>query len=100
MPRRNRREPAAARGPKKEEPPSLAEIAAKITGPSGAKRDGFTVQPSTAANKRYRCPYCEGSIEPGTMHMVAYPTGSLADRRHYHTGCWSKQSAGAKNQPG
>jgi hypothetical protein len=44
-----------------------------------------------AAVKTYRCPGCQQEIPPGTAHLVAWPAdgrGDLADRRHWHNGCW------------
>ena len=43
------------------------------------------------ATKTYRCPGCDHEIRPGTPHVVAWPAiehGSIADRRHWHGGCW------------
>ncbi len=44
------------------------------------------------AVKTYRCPGCDQEITPGVAHIVAWPAderGDLADRRHWHTGCWT-----------
>ncbi|HZS19964.1 MAG TPA: hypothetical protein VFA63_03135 [Pseudonocardiaceae bacterium] len=44
------------------------------------------------AVKSYRCPGCDHEIKPGTGHVVVWPArepGSAADRRHWHTGCWT-----------
>jgi hypothetical protein len=44
-----------------------------------------------AATKPYRCPGCLQEIRAGVAHVVAWPAddrGDLADRRHWHTGCW------------
>lgn len=44
------------------------------------------------ATKVYRCPGCDHEILPGVAHVVAWPAaehGSVADRRHWHTACWS-----------
>jgi hypothetical protein len=65
----------------------LAEIAARIAGPPALAREGFEVR-TTTGDRRYRCPYCQGSIEPGTAHVVAFPSGQPEERRHYHSGCW------------
>lgn len=51
---------------------------------------------NTAGAKRYRCPYCNGWIEPGISHVVAFQTGHPEDRRHYHAGCWVRHRAGAR----
>jgi hypothetical protein len=48
---------------------------------------------STAgAVKTYRCPGCDHEIGAGVAHVVVWPAderGDLADRRHWHTSCWS-----------
>jgi 4'-phosphopantetheinyl transferase EntD len=54
----------------------------------------WTVQPISAmqALKEYRCPGCDQVIAAGTGHVVTWPAGehgSVADRRHWHTACWS-----------
>jgi hypothetical protein len=54
----------------------------------------------SASGKDYRCPGCEQLIVAGTGHVVAWPAdevGSVADRRHWHTACWS---ARARRRPG
>lgn len=57
----------------------------------------WTVQPvsATQAQKTYRCPGCGRSVEPGVAHLVVWradgilgDAAALADRRHWHTGCW------------
>ncbi|MGH3874509.1 MAG: hypothetical protein ACRDSR_23900 [Pseudonocardiaceae bacterium] len=48
--------------------------------------------PGEQAVKSYRCPGCDHEIAPGIAHVVAWPAGeqgSSADRRHWHTGCWT-----------
>lgn len=44
----------------------------------------------TGTPKTYRCPGCDHEIPPGVPHVVVWPveSGGLADRRHWHTGCW------------
>jgi hypothetical protein len=47
--------------------------------------------PGGAATKAYRCPGCDQEIAPGVAHVVVWPAdggGGLADRRHWHNGCW------------
>jgi hypothetical protein len=48
--------------------------------------------PGGAATKMYRCPGCDHEIQPGTPHVVVWPEeggpGDVAQRRHWHTGCW------------
>src|SRR5436309_600417 len=44
------------------------------------------------ATTPYRCPGCDHPIAPGTPHLVAWPAdphASVADRRHWHRGCWA-----------
>jgi hypothetical protein len=57
----------------------------------------WTVQPVsvTQAQKTYTCPGCGRSVEPGVAHLVVWradgilgDAAALADRRHWHTGCW------------
>jgi hypothetical protein len=46
---------------------------------------------ATQTTKTYRCPGCDHEIRPGTAHVVVWPAdevGSVADRRHWHLGCW------------
>jgi len=67
-------------------------LGARLLGPDWARADGFEVRRSLNHQKRYRCPYCEGWVQPGTVHVVAFPEGHAEDRRHYHTPCWERQS--------
>jgi hypothetical protein len=57
-----------------------------------AHPDGeWLVRKVSAHDKTYRCPGCDHEIRPGVEHLVAWPAderGDLADRRHWHTGCW------------
>jgi hypothetical protein len=46
------------------------------------------VQPYEA-RKAYVCPGCNGTIPPGTGHVVAVPHRHPDDRRHWHRGCWN-----------
>ncbi|MGH3785937.1 MAG: hypothetical protein ACRDRG_05160 [Pseudonocardiaceae bacterium] len=51
--------------------------------------------PGAQALKSYRCPGCDHEIRAATVHVVAWPAGeqgSLADRRHWHTGCWTTRT--------
>jgi hypothetical protein len=48
--------------------------------------------PGSSSGKQYRCPGCDHLIPAGTGHLVTWPAdeyGSVADRRHWHTPCWS-----------
>lgn len=58
--------------------------------------DEWVVRPVTgsAATRAYRCPGCDQEIRPATPHVVVWPAwpaeeAALADRRHWHTACWS-----------
>jgi hypothetical protein len=60
----------------------------------------WLVRNVSASAKRYRCPGCDQQIVEGTGHVVAWPAadyGSVADRRHWHTACWSARS---RRRPG
>jgi hypothetical protein len=74
--------------------PQLEAVAERILGPDSLRREGFEVHIATNKLKSYRCPYCEGWIAPGSRHVVAVPVGDADARRHYHSGCWSKQIKG------
>jgi len=48
--------------------------------------------PGSASTKDYRCPGCDQLITAGTGHLVTWPAGehgTVADRRHWHSGCWA-----------
>lgn len=56
--------------------------------------------PGSSSAKHYRCPGCDQLIPPGTGHLVTWPAdelGSVADRRHWHTGCWAARD---RRRPG
>ncbi len=57
------------------------------------------VQPAQAA-KPYRCPGCDGVIPPGIFHLVVVPVEAADLRRHWHSGCWYKETRrrGAQHQ--
>ncbi|SBW28268.1 MULTISPECIES: hypothetical protein [Protofrankia] len=44
-----------------------------------------------AAYKYYRCPGCEQEILPATPHVVCWLDDQVADRRHWHTICWTRR---------
>lgn len=94
MPRRTRKYPkgASARADTRSEVEVMSE---RVLGPSGARLQGYEVRSSTGKAKSYRCPYCQGTIEPGQSHLVSLPDGAPQDRRHYHAGCWNKVVRGA-----
>lgn len=70
-------------------------------GTSATKDDGRWIVRTiagAAATKPYRCPGCSQVIPAGTPHLVAWPAepglagpGGVADRRHWHTGCWQRR---------
>ncbi|HSF85296.1 MAG TPA: hypothetical protein VLG28_06480 [Acidimicrobiia bacterium] len=49
------------------------------------------VQPYQA-RKRYVCPGCEATIEPGVGHLVVVPELAPDLRRHWHRGCWFRET--------
>jgi len=49
------------------------------------------MQPYEAV-KTYRCPGCDHEIRPGEGHEVVVPLNSPAERRHWHTGCWHRET--------
>ncbi|OLB76641.1 MAG: hypothetical protein AUI14_18140 [Actinobacteria bacterium 13_2_20CM_2_71_6] len=57
-----------------------------------AQPDGdWLVRNVPGSDKAYRCPGCDQEIPAGVGHLVTWPAderGDLADRRHWHTGCW------------
>lgn len=49
-----------------------------------------------SATRPYLCPGCQQDIAPGLAHVVVWPVdgvGGLADRRHWHSGCWQRRDA-------
>lgn len=70
----------------------LRSLEDSLLGPAAGRVDGFEVRHTSNHEKRYRCPYCEGWVEPGTLHTVALPSGRPEERRHYHAGCWARQA--------
>lgn len=49
------------------------------------------VQPYEAV-KTYRCPGCDHDIPSGQGHEVVVPLDAPDDRRHWHTGCWHRET--------
>lgn len=59
--------------------------------------DAYQVRTVTGsgAAKDYRCPGCDQLIPVGTAHVVVWPaaeSGGVADRRHWHSGCWRREA--------
>ena len=61
----------------------------------------WSVRPVTAgrAEKTYICPGCSTAVLPGVAHLVVWseshlfgPAAGLAERRHWHTNCWTSRS--------
>ncbi|MGW5051981.1 hypothetical protein [Actinokineospora sp. NPDC004072] len=86
MPRRNRSQP--------NEPRPLSGALADQRRESWPDGDWLVRNvPGAQAVKTYRCPGCDHEIRPGVAHVVAWPAdGTVAGRRHWHSGCWSARS--------
>ncbi|MET3949799.1 ATP/GTP-binding protein [Arthrobacter sp. UYEF36] len=61
----------------------------------------WSVRPVTAsrAEKTYICPGCSTAVLPGVAHLVVWSedhlfgaAAGLAERRHWHTNCWTSRS--------
>jgi hypothetical protein len=63
----------------------------RVAGPPWAQVEGHEVRPSRNEAKGYRCPWCQGWIEPGAPNLLVVPLHDPEDRRHYHAACWSKK---------
>ena len=67
--------------------------AAAVRRETGADGDWVVrTVPGSAGAKDYRCPGCDQLIPAGVAHLVTWPAGddgAVADRRHWHTGCWA-----------
>ena len=61
-----------------------------VDGPGGVEYVARRVT-GAASTKPYRCPGCDHEIRPATPHVVAWPTASLDDRRHWHSACWDRR---------
>ncbi|MFC4555960.1 hypothetical protein [Georgenia faecalis] len=75
------------------DPDRLRGIARTEHGPGGEE---YVVRQVRGSEKAYRCPGCDQLVPPGVSHVVAWPSdhllgaqAALADRRHWHTSCWS-----------
>jgi len=62
-------------------------------GPGGEE---YLVATPRLTDKTYVCPSCGRDIPPNTAHLVAWAADGLfgadaaaADRRHWHTHCWT-----------
>ena len=86
MPRANRR--------RADPPRPLGGLSGAVTtSESFAGRTWSVRRISGASSQRvYRCPGCQADIAVGLPHVVVWPAdglGSLEQRRHWHTACWS-----------
>lgn len=70
----------------------ISKLEETLLGPASGRVEGFEVRRTANHQKRYRCPYCQGWVEPVTPHLVAFPSGRPEERRHYHSACWSRQA--------
>ncbi|MFV2001101.1 MAG: hypothetical protein ACC654_12130 [Acidimicrobiia bacterium] len=60
--------------------------------PAGLEREVVhPIQPYQAI-KTYACPGCTSTIEPGVGHVVVVPEETPDLRRHWHRGCWYKET--------
>ena len=86
VPRKNRRQEEAATGLDEE------RVRRGFQQVHSAADGEWSVRAVAGGPKTYRCPGCDQEISPGVGHVVAWPSdgrGDLADRRHWHTGCWN-----------
>ena len=74
-----------------------AGIARRESAPDGA----WMVRTMTARNaeKTYICPGCSTAVLPGIAHLVVWAddhlfgaAAGLAERRHWHTNCWTSRN--------
>ncbi|MGX9900488.1 ATP/GTP-binding protein [Arthrobacter sp. SA17] len=72
-----------------------------ITRRESAPDGEWMVRPMTAkrAEKAYICPGCSTAVLPGIAHLVVWQddhlfgaAAGLAERRHWHTNCWTSRS--------
>jgi hypothetical protein len=54
---------------------------------------------ASRAEKSYTCPGCFTAVPPGVAHLVVWSqdhifgeAAGLAERRHWHSNCWSSRS--------
>ncbi|MFR9729652.1 hypothetical protein ACL03H_10515 [Saccharopolyspora sp. MS10] len=96
MPRRNRQQrPTGSSAPGREfRSPGPAYGWSRVEeGPDGEWL--VRTVPAAQAGKTYRCPGCDHEVRPGVAHVVAWPAdeqGDVADRRHWHSGCWKARA--------
>ena len=92
MARRHRRRADPTRAP--------AAVGVSVVQRAGAEWCVRSVS-GAASTRTYRCPGCQQQIRPATSHVVVWPVqpsmlaaaageSGLAERRHWHTGCWAR----------
>jgi hypothetical protein len=66
------------------------DVAPRVA-PGQRLEDGWVVRPLTGSRtgRTYRCPGCDQELPAAAPHVVAWPEGREADRRHWHTTCWA-----------
>lgn len=96
MPRRNTPKRARRANPGDDEDAQPIALGSITAAPPGWQ--ARTVQPTNAL-KRYICPGCERSVEPGTLHLVAWPIEDESQRRHWHEHCWRAQLRSGRRPP-
>ncbi|MGC0249749.1 hypothetical protein [Pseudactinotalea sp. Z1748] len=98
MARRSRRRPY--RDPHRELDPDmvLRGMTRTETGPDGLR---WRVRTLAGGQKDYICPGCKHTIPAGIEHVVAWTEehlfgaeAGLAERRHWHSGCWRARRFG------
>jgi hypothetical protein len=57
----------------------------------------YQVQRGIVGQKEYKCPGCRGTIFPGEVQVVVWPSQTqgwagvgVGARRHWHVGCWER----------
>ncbi len=96
--RRSRRRPYREPHPELDVHTVLRGMTRTETGPDGLR---WTVRTVAGGQKAYVCPGCGQEIRPGLEHVVAWnqdhifgAEAGLAERRHWHTGCWRSRRPG------
>ena len=76
----------------------IGAMARSEAGPGGGS---FTVRQVRNDAKSYTCPGCNHTIVAGLTHVVAWSNehlfgadAALAERRHWHSGCWRAAGRG------
>lgn len=84
---------------KDDEPSDLSQLLVGWRRTETKRGRTWIVQPIGAgrSEKAYVCPGCSRPVVAGAAHIVCWPADSvlgdesaLADRRHWHTGCWNR----------